>query len=108
MDAAVDQRLLQSRGLFHELPILAGGAKSHDVFNDSAVVPGSVEQHDLPRGGKLTEIAKTHHPRPARIQMLGEAFDGAALARRVTAFEDHHDPLPAVLDPGLHLQQLDL
>src|SRR5947209_17439417 len=122
MDVAVDRRLLQPRGLLHELPVLAGGAKSHDVFDDSAVVPGPIEQHDLSRRGKLTEVAlevplralslvwflQRHYPRPARVQMLGEAFDGATLTRRVTAFKEHHDPLPAVLDPRLHLQQLDL
>ncbi len=30
--------------------------------------------------------------------MLSEAFDGAALTRRVTAFEEHNNPLPA----GVH------
>ena len=40
--------------------------------------------------------------------MLDEALDRAALAGRVTALEQHHHPLPGVLDPGLHLQQLDL
>jgi hypothetical protein len=38
--------------------------------------------------------------------MLGEPFDGAALAGGVAALEQHHDPLAGVLDPGLHLEQL--
>jgi hypothetical protein len=35
-------------------------------------------------------------------------LDRTALAGRVAALEQHHDPLAGVLDPGLHLQQLDL
>jgi hypothetical protein len=40
--------------------------------------------------------------------MLHEALDGAALAGRVPALEQHHQPLARVLDPVLQLQQLDL
>ncbi|MCY1403690.1 hypothetical protein D9M71_188790 [compost metagenome] len=49
-----------------------------------------------------------HHPRAARIEMFHEALDGAALARRVTTFEQHDDALPGFLDPVLHLEQFHL
>ena len=40
--------------------------------------------------------------------MLGEAADGAALAGRVAALEDDRDALAVLLDPALHLHELDL
>src|ERR1700710_148961 len=40
--------------------------------------------------------------------MFCESFYGAALAGRVATLEQQHDPLPALLDPALHFQQLDL
>ena len=46
--------------------------------------------------------------RPARIQVLHEPLDAAALARRITTLEQHHEPLIGVLDPALRLEQLDL
>jgi hypothetical protein len=40
--------------------------------------------------------------------VLHEPLDGAALASRVTPFEQHHQLLSGVADPGLRLQELDL
>jgi hypothetical protein len=55
-------------------------------------------------GGNL----QRHHPCPARVQMLGEPLDRAALASRVPALEQHHDPAAGLLDPVLQLEQLHL
>ena len=44
----------------------------------------------------------------ARIQVLGEAFDRAALARGVPAFEEDYEATARGFDPLLQLQQFDL
>ena len=46
--------------------------------------------------------------RAARIEMLHEALDRAALAGGVAPLEDHHDPLAGLLDPILRLEQFHL
>ena len=58
--------------------------------------------------GSAASVLQRHHPGAPRVQVLDEALDRAALAGGVAALEQHHHPLPGVLDPGLHLQQLDL
>ena len=40
--------------------------------------------------------------------MLHKALDRTPLTRRIATFEQHHNLLPGVLDPSLHLEQLDL
>jgi hypothetical protein len=39
-------------------------------------------------------LVERHDPRLARVQMLHEALDRAALAGRVAAFEEHDEFLP--------------
>ena len=70
-------------------------------FDHGAVVPGAVEEADLARIGQVRAIAlevplarfilgrlrKGRRARAARIEVLGEAADRAALAGRVTAFK---------------------
>ena len=46
--------------------------------------------------------------RAAGVEVLHEPLDRAALAGGVAALEHHDDALAGVLDPGLHLEQLDL
>ena len=79
--------------------------ESHDFLDAGTVVPRPVEQHDLPFGGQMRDIAlvvplpafpigrggQRGDPRDARVEIFGDPFDRAALARPVTAFEDHHD-----------------
>ena len=74
-----------------------------------AVVPGPVEQHDLARGRQMVDVAlevplgalalggllQRDDARPARVEVLHEPLDGAALACRVTALE--HDDVPCPL-----------
>ena len=56
----------------------------------------------------VARLLQRHHARAARVQVLHEALDRAALAGGVAAFEQDHHALPGVLDPGLQLEQLDL
>jgi hypothetical protein len=60
------------------------------------------------RAFPLVRLLQRHHACAARVQVLGEPLDRAALSGGVAALEEHHDPLTGVLDPGLHLEQLDL
>jgi hypothetical protein len=53
-------------------------------------------------------LLQRDHARAPRIQVLHEALDGAALARRVAALEQDHHALPGFLDPCLQLEQFHL
>ena len=55
--------------------------------------------------GRLLE---RDHTRAARVEVLHEALDGAALARGVATLEQDHDARAGLLHPRLQLQQLDL
>ena len=48
----------------------------------------------------LGRLLQRDHPGAARVEVLGEALDGAALAGRVAALEEDHDPLAGVLAPS--------
>ncbi|MCW2542050.1 MAG: hypothetical protein JWN95_3775 [Frankiales bacterium] len=122
MDVTADQHPFEFRRLAHELPVLGRRAELHDSFDAGAVVPGPVEQHDLAVRGQMGDITlevplrlftlgwlfQSDHAGSAGIQMLGEAFDGAALAGGIPAFEDQDDFLAAGFNPVLQLQQFDL
>ncbi|MDT4858452.1 hypothetical protein FQZ97_929220 [compost metagenome] len=49
-----------------------------------------------------------HHPAHARVQALRDAFDHAALARRVAPLEHDHHLVPGGLHPVLQLHQFGL
>ena len=53
-------------------------------------------------------LFKGDHARAARVEVLHEALDGAALAGCIAAFEQDHDALAGFLGPGLQLEQLHL
>src|SRR4051794_15261926 len=53
-------------------------------------------------------LVQSNHAGPARVEVLGEPLDGAALTRGVPPLEGHDELLPGVLDPALQLQQFDL
>src|SRR4029077_8764391 len=94
----------------------------HDVLDAGAVVPGPVEQHDLPGGGELLDVPLEvplpalalgrHRQRcnagDAGVEVLRDALDRAALAGGIAALEEHDDPLPLRLAPFLDLDQLGL
>jgi hypothetical protein len=99
-----------------------GVAEAHDALDAGAVVPGAVEQHhfacrrqvldvtlEIPlRLFAVGRLVQRHHARTTRIEVLGKPLDGAALAGRVAALEQHDDLLAGFLDPFLHLEQFDL
>lgn len=56
----------------------------------------------------FARLFECDHPGAARVEMLHEALDRAALPSRIASFEQDDDPLVGFLDPGLQLQQLRL
>src|SRR6185295_19854743 len=102
----------------HELEVLGAAAEAHDPLDAGPVVPGAVEEDDLPgrrqrgdvplevplRGLPLAWLLQCDHTRPARVQMLHEALDRAALAGRVPPFEEDDKPLAGLLDRVLQLE----
>src|SRR5689334_880156 len=101
---------LECGHLLHEFIVFARRAEAHHALDARAVVPRAVEEDDLARRWKMLDVAlkvplpalafrrlfQCHHARAAWIQMLHEAFDGAALARRIAPFEKDHDALAGV------------
>ena len=122
VDAAVHEVALELRRLAHEFVVLLVAAEAHHALDAGAVVPGAVEQHDLAARRQVPDVAleiplaaflvgrllQRHDARAARIQVLHEALDRAALAGGVAALEQDDDLLPGLLDPGLQLEQFDL
>ena len=122
VDAAPHEVPLELRRLAHELVVLGIGAEAHHPLDTRAVVPGAIHQHDLAARGQVLHVAlevplaalllgrllERDDARAPRVQVLHEALDRPALARRVAALEQDHDPLAGVLGPRLQLQQLDL
>jgi hypothetical protein len=94
----------------------------HHPLDAGAVVPGAVEQHDLAGRRQMLDIAleiplrtlgiagffQRDHACAARVQVLHEALDRAALPRRIPSFEQDHHALAGLLHPGLPFQQFDL
>ena len=92
------------------------------MFDAGAVVPAAVEQDDFAARRQLGDIAlkiplaalalgrraERHDAADARVQALGDALDDAALAGRVAALEDDHDPEALQADPFLQLDELEL
>jgi hypothetical protein len=56
----------------------------------------------------LAGLLQRHDARPARVEVLHEPADGAALAGGVTPLEEDDEPVAGVLRPVLQLEQLDL
>ncbi len=120
--ARADQHLLELGATAHELLVFHVGAESHHVFHAGAVVPTAIEQHDLPCGGQMGDVAleiparlftfgggaQGHDPANAWIHGLGNSLDDAPLAGGVATFEDQHDLQFFVLDPFLQFDQFDL
>ena len=121
-EAGIDQHFLELRHGLHEGLVLVFGAKTHHLFDAGAVVPAAIEQNQLLRHRKLGHItlevpaallpvgrlAKRHHPRFTRAQVLDDALDAAVLAGRVAPFKQNEDLFPAGDDVALQFHQLDL
>ena len=121
-DARAHQHALDLRALAHEFEIFGGRAEAHHPLDAGAVVPGAVEEDDLARRRQVLDIAleiplrafalgrlfQRDDARAARVEVLHEALDRAALAGGVAALEQHDDLLAGLLDPVLRLQKLGL
>ena len=119
-DVVLDEHPLEGRALVKEALVLLVGAEAHDAFDTRAVVPGPVEQDDLPGRGQVLDVPLEVPLGPlalgrlrerddtgdAGVEVLGDAFDGAALAGGVPAFEHHGDARPLGARPVLHDHQL--
>ena len=121
-ETAADEHALELGAGTEEVPHLVLRAVAHDALDAGAVVPGAIEEDHLAGGRQMSDVAlevplrllaiarlgerrDAHH---ARVEVLGHALDGAALAGRVTALEDHRDAQARVPDPLLQLDELDL
>lgn len=96
------------------------GAKAHDALHARAVVPATVEDHDLSRRWQVRQVAlgvhlrsfalggrrDRHHAEDPRADPLGDRLDRAALAGAVAPFEDHADLGALGDDPLLQLDEL--
>ena len=105
-----------------ELPVLGIGAEAHHPLDAGAVVPGAVEEHDLPGRGQVGDVALEVPLRPlalgrrgqrddaaeARVERVDDALDRPALAGGVAALEDDDEPVAALADPVEHLHELEL
>ena len=121
-DAVGDQHVLELRRLVEEAGALRVGAPAEDVLDHGAVVPGAVVEHHLAAGRQVVDVAlevplaalgvagrrQRDDAGAARVEVLGQRPDGAALAGGVAALE-HHDDAPALgAHPGLRLHELEL
>src|SRR5262249_12276934 len=121
-DPGADEHPLELGARAEELLQLVLGAEAHHALDASSVVPTPVEQHDLARRRQVVDVAlevplallplgwraEGNHPAEARVQRLGDAFDGATLAGRIATLEDHDD-LPLLdADELLELHELHL
>jgi hypothetical protein len=92
------------------------------VLDPGPVVPAAVEQHDLAGRRQVLDVpleeplgllplgrrGEGGDARDARVEVLGDALDRAALACGVAALEDHHNPGLLCAYPLLGLHQLGL
>src|SRR5580765_1949877 len=107
---------------FEEALDILLAAKTHDAFHASAIVPGTIEDHELAPGRQMRHealeiplrilairrFAGREDTRFARAHVLGEPLDGAILAGAVAPFDDN-EYAPALRDqPALQFDELDL
>jgi len=93
--------LLYIRGLTHKFEVFVWLTKAHDPLDTSAIIPAAVIEHDLAAGGQVLHIAleiplaalfvcwlvQSDNAGEARVEMLGETLDCAALARSITPLD---------------------
>src|SRR6201987_2551718 len=107
---------------FEELAILLFSAKSHDMFNTSAVVPTAVEDNDLARGGKMPKVTLDVHlalfairrgwqrnqTEHARTDAFRNCTNCTALAGGVASLKDDHNAQSFMLHPILQFAEFSL
>src|SRR6056297_1286604 len=122
VDALVDQHALEIRYLSEERLAFGLGAEAEDMFDHAAIVPAAVIEHDLPPGGQVVDITleiplcglgvggfgERHHPRAARVEVLAEPLDGAALSGGIAPLEDDGHARTGLARPVLEFDQFDL
>jgi hypothetical protein len=110
------------RNQVFEALIFLGRAESHDAFDEEAIIPTAVEEHDLPCGGEALDVAlvinlgffafvrrgQGDHLKNPRAGPFGDAFDDSAFASRVAPFKNHDRARAGFFDPELQLDQLRL
>src|SRR5262249_51343626 len=93
-DPLAHEHALELGARAQELAVLVVRAEAHHVLDAGAVVPGAIEEHDLPGPGQvayvalevpLRALAVRRRPerddcRSARVERLDDALDRAALA----------------------------
>src|ERR1035438_3690618 len=121
-DAGACQHALKLRTTVEEFEILGLRAEAHHVLDSGAVVPTAVEQDDFSGGGQMRRVAlkvplrslalrrrgEGDYLADARIQALGDALDGAALAGCVAPLEEDDYLESLVANPLLKLDEFDL
>ena len=104
-DPGVDHGLLDRRRHLEEPLRLLVGAEAHHPLDAGPVVPAAVEDHDLPAGREVRQVAlhvhlgllalgrrrEGDHAEHPRADPLGDALDDPALAGGVAALEDDAD-----------------
>jgi hypothetical protein len=97
-----DEVVLEHRAVLQEVPVLVLRAEPHHVLDARAVVPGTVEDHDLACRRKVLDIAldvqlrplavgrhgKRDHAEHARAHPFGQRLDHAPLTRRIPSLQD--------------------
>ena len=105
-----------------EAAVFLSGAEAHDAFHASTVVPRAIENHDFAGGRQLFDVAlevpltllarvrsrQSFHAACTRIEVLGNALNGRALASGVAPFHDDDDAGTRLHYPLLHLHELRL
>ena len=123
VDAAVDNHAaFEGRALIQKALLLRAAGEAHHALHAGAVVPTAVKDHDLARGGKVTDVAlqvklglfpvrgrrQRHHAEHPRTDPLGQRADTAAFSRRVAPFKHDDDALALRFHPILERAQLGL
>ena len=102
--------------------MLLFGTKAHHVFHPCAVVPTSIKNHDLARGGQMRHVTlhvhlsffavrrsgESDNAKHPRAHALGNRANRTALSRAITPLEEDDDPKSLGLHPVLELAQLRL
>ena len=104
-DPVLDEQPLEDRALVEEAAVLVGRAEAHHLLDAGAVVPTAVEQDDLAGARQVGDVALEVPLRPlalggagsasmrrdARVEVLSDALDRAALAGCVATLEHDGD-----------------
>src|SRR5258708_2006079 len=121
-DSGVNDMLFGNGTEFEEFLMLSRAAKTHDVFDTSAVVPTSIENYYLPGRGEMRHITLDVHLRFFAVgrrrqrnqtknpwtHPLGDRANGATLSSGIASFKDDDNAEPSVLDPVLKFAQFAL